>query len=310
MINFFNFFENIFDTDRISDDNLRKFCEDHIGRLTQNNSGGEFTIILTDITNKYTLYFGKMSNEDIAFAVQQSLTATVDNLIESFKDEASKQEKLISYHFAETTPAYQEFYPQGVTEYRNATKANVELLMARMVSACTAHQAVLGPAIVTLFTGFKTNFPLARNAQILKISEVTSDKTLTATTRNDIETQLIGNLHFIGFTFPGNPTRCMDFVDQSIIRASQSSASDGIGRAAGIITNETTGIPIGDVVVDYVGLFTPSKKSKPDGNYKAANAPVGAQHVRFSKPGFIAIEVPIILDDAGDTALDISLRPE
>jgi hypothetical protein len=310
MINFFNFFENFLDTDRVSDDNLRKFVESHIQRLIANNGGGEFTAILTDTTNKYTSYFGSMSSEDIAFAVQQSLTATVDNMIEDFKDDVSGHKNLIAFHFPEDTPTYQEFFPLGLTEYRNATKANVELLMARMKSACTAHQAVLGPAIVVVFSGYATNYPLARNAQILKVGEVAAGKTGTATTRDDVETQVIANMHFIGFTFPGNVTECMKFFDQSIIRPSQSSASDGIGRAAGIITDSVSGTPIDNAVVDFTDVEVNSRQSHDGGIYRTTNVPIGMRHIKVVHPGHAIFEADVNIVDEGDTPLNISLNPE
>jgi hypothetical protein len=309
MIDLNYFYSNFLDTKNLSDDSIRKFVENHIQRLIANNGSGTFTIILTDTTNKYTLYFGKMSSEDIAFAVQQSLTATVNNIIRDFKADASKQQKLISFHFPEDTPTYQEFYPHGVTEYSNATKANVELLMARMVSACTAHQAVLGPAIVALFTGYQTNYPLARNAQILKIGEVSDDKTETATTRDDVETQLIANMHFIGFTFPGNVTECMKFFDQSIIRPSQSSATDGIGRAAGTIMDSVSGLPVNGAVVDFTDVQVNSRQSHDGGLYRTTNVPIGTHHLKVVHSGHQVFETDISIVDEGDTPLNISLIP-
>jgi hypothetical protein len=310
MINLQTLFENFFNTDRISDDNLKKFTQDHIQRLTNNNGSGMFTELLTDTNTAYTTYFGKITDKDLAFAVQQSLTMSADNLMETFKSSVSQKEGIIRGTYGKDSPVYQEFFPLGVSEYSNATKANIETLMTRMVNSSTAHVAELGLPFKTLFTDIKTNYIAARTAQLAKISEVSTDRTDTHTTRDVIETQLCKNLHFIGYSFPGNADRCMDFFDQSIVRPSQSSASDGIGRAAGIITNETTGVVLQDVVIDYADVATPSRKSKSDGTYRSSNVYIGGHRVRFSKPGFTTIEIPVVIVDAGDTPLDITLRPE
>lgn len=310
MINLQTLFVNFFNTDRISDDNLKKFAQDHIQRLTNNNGSGMFTTMLTDTNNAYTSYFGKITDKDLAFAVQQSLTLSADNLMETFKSSVSQKEGLIRSTYGKDSPVYQEFFPLGLSEYGQATKANIETLMTRMVNSATAHIADLGLPFKTLFADIKNNYIAARTAQLAKISQVSTTRTDTHTTRDVIEVQLCKNLHFIGFTFPGNADRCMDFFDQSIIRPSQSSDSDGIGRAVGIITNETTGIVLQDVVVDYADVPTPSKKSKSDGTYRSSNVPIGGHRVRFSKPGFTTLEIPVVIVDAGDTPLNITLRPE
>ncbi|HLG34873.1 MAG TPA: carboxypeptidase-like regulatory domain-containing protein [Bacteroidia bacterium] len=310
MLNLFSIFQNFFNTKEISDDNLKKFSQDHIQRITVNNGSGLFTIILNEMVAAYTAYFGNITEEDLAFAVQQSLTMSTDNLLQTFKDTVSRKEGIIKDTYGKGSPTYQEFFPLGVDEYHQANKSNVETLMSRMVSSATAHIADLGLPFVNLFRDIKDNYTIARNLQLAKKGEVSTERVETGTTRDVVEVQVCKNIHFIGYTFPGNDAECMKFFDQSIIRPSQSSDSDGIGRAAGIITHETTGAVLADVVVDYVGLFTPSKKSKSDGTYKAANAPLGAQRVRFVKPGFISLEVPIIIGDVGDTPLNITLRPE
>jgi hypothetical protein len=310
MTNFLEIFKNFFDTPKLSDDNLKKFTQDNIQRMTANNGGGTFTQLITDTTVAYTSYFGNITDKDIALALQQALTLTADTLMDNFKASVSQKEGLVKSTYGKDSPTYQEFFPHGLTEYSNATKATIETLMARMVAGATAHEADLGTPFKTLFTDYQTNYTSARNAQLGKMAVVSTERTETHSTRDVVEVQLCKNLHFIGYTFPGDADRCMDFFDQSIIRPSQSSASDGLGRAAGIITNETTGAVIAEVVVDYLNEQTPSKKSKVDGTYRAANIGIGGHTVRFSKPGFVTRDVPIIIGDVGDTPLDITLIPE
>jgi len=42
--------------------------------------------------------------------------------------------------------------------------------------------------------------------------------------RQPIELQWCKNLHFIGFTYPGNPEQCAIFFDQSLLKNKKQSA--------------------------------------------------------------------------------------
>lgn len=83
MINLQIFFKNHFDTQFISDDNMRKFADNHLQRLVVNNPGGIYTPIITDtgiaiyITkilkhNSYCFMFNKFY-KNISFSMTKTL---------------------------------------------------------------------------------------------------------------------------------------------------------------------------------------------------------------------------------------------
>ena len=218
MMDLRRFFKNHFDTKEISDDNMKKFAELHLERLSANNGTAQFTAMITSTTAAYTAYFGAMTNEDTKFAIQQGLTITMNNLFENFKSFVSKKSGTIFGQFGKESAEYQEFYPLGVTEYSNATLANIETLMTRFAAAAERHNAELGAAIQTDAENYLTDFKAARKAQLEKIGEVSAQKTTTSTTRDGIENELMKNVHLIASMFIGDVDRCMDFFDQSFIR--------------------------------------------------------------------------------------------
>lgn len=226
MIKLETFFKNHFDTDRISDDNLRKFTEIHLQKLAAKNTGGEFTQMITDTTDAYNLYFGKIVDEDTKFAVQQGLTITVNNAVETFKAAVRRRAGLIVSVFGENSAQYQEFFPLGLTEYSNATLQNVETLMNRMVNAATKYSVELTPAVATEFQGYLTTYQTARTAQLLKKGEVTDAKSATSDNRDVVEVQLMKNVLTIAAMFVGNVSACVDFFDQSFIRGSNDDEDD------------------------------------------------------------------------------------
>ncbi|HCY77063.1 MAG TPA: hypothetical protein DHV28_14165 [Ignavibacteriales bacterium] len=227
MMDLRKFFKNHFDTKEISDDNMKKFAEVHLERLSANNGTAQFTAMITDTTNAYTAYYGSITNEDTKFAIQQGLTITMNNIVENFKNFVSKKEGTIRGQFGDKSAEYQEFFPLGVTEYRQSNLANIDKLMTRFVAAAERYSAELGAALQTDAETYLTNFKAARKAQLEKIGEVSAQKTTTSTTRDGIENELMKNVHLIASMFIGNVDRCMDFFDQSFIRSTQ---DDGEGE--------------------------------------------------------------------------------
>jgi hypothetical protein len=220
MINMETFFKNHFNTSRIGDDNLRKFAEIHLQRMAAKNGGGEFTAMITDTTTAYTNYFGSITDEDTKFAVQQGLTIAVNNAMENFKKAVSQKEGIVRGNFGKDSREYQEFFPLGVSEYSKATLQNIQMLMERFVAAANRYTAQLGGALETEFQGYLTAFTTARTSQLLKLGEVADSKTDTSFKRDDVENELMKNVHLIGAMYVGDINTCMDFFDQSFVRDS------------------------------------------------------------------------------------------
>ena len=218
MLDLRTFFKNHFDTDKISDDNMRKFAEIHLQRLSANNTGGQYTTMITSLTAAYTAYYGALQNEDAKYALQQGLTITLTNIFESFKSYVSLKEGIIRGTFGKESAQYQEFFPQGLLEFTQATLANVQVLIDRMVLYTDKYQTELGPALLSAFEDYKANFISAREAQLQKIGEVKDLKVVTSTTRDVVENELMKNVHLIAAMYIGNVEQCILFFDQSFIR--------------------------------------------------------------------------------------------
>ncbi|MFZ1518606.1 MAG: hypothetical protein WAU11_07520, partial [Ignavibacteriaceae bacterium] len=54
--------------------------------------------------------------------------------------------------------------------------------------------------------------------QLKKKGEVASRKTSTKERRMNLEIQLIRNIHYIGYLYPGNVKMCNSFFDQSFLK--------------------------------------------------------------------------------------------
>ena len=218
MINLKTFFKIHFDTRYISDDNLKKFTQVHIFRLTANNTGGKYTSMLAVTQAAYTTYFGAISKEDIEFSDQQSKTQAVDAIIETFKKMVKKQEGLLSVKLDEGSTDYNKFFPYGMSEYTNVTKANIETLMQRFTHFAAEYEAQLGGEFLQIFETLYTTYNAVRGQQLAKISDVVKDRQETSVNRNVLEKQLMTNVLTLAIEYMGHTEMVDVFFDQSILR--------------------------------------------------------------------------------------------
>ena len=219
MLNLNILFKNHFSSRLISDNSIRKFAEVHLQRLSANNSGGEFTQIITDTQHAFNSYFGSMSDEDQNYAVQQGLTISVTKVLNEFKQFISSSEGLVRAQFGKKSAEYQEFFPNKMKEYWHLNLANAEKVMERFYNVAGKHTNVFGNSITNLAQTLLTEFTEARSNQLKKKGEVAEKKSSTRERRKNLELQLIKNLHYIGYLYPGNVNRCNDYFDQSFLRS-------------------------------------------------------------------------------------------
>ena len=220
MMNLERFFEIQFNDVIIIRERLRKFVEDHLQRLSVQNTANQYDQMITDTQAVYESFFGAIQDKDTRFSLQQSRTKSMNNVMESFKKAVSLREGLIKNYFNADSPEYQEFFPYGRTEYHDASLENIETLLNRMVTYCTAHTAVLGSSIVTEFTTYKTKFLTARGDQLQVKGQVSDALEAAAQHRNALEIQLTKNVLTIALAHIGNKNAASMFFDQSIIKTS------------------------------------------------------------------------------------------
>ena len=221
MINLLTLLKNHFNNDEIADDNLKKFAEIHIERLTANNTSGDFTSIIDSITPVYNDFFSAISDESTKSAVKEGLTLKTYTILSDFKKAVARSEGLVRGTFGKASPQYQEFFPHLMKEYYHSNLANSEALMTRFIGAAEKYSAELGSDLAAKFNQILTEFKSAREAQLYKIGEVAELKTNSAEKRKLLVNELYKSFHTIAAMFPGNYERSMDFFDQSFLRIKQ-----------------------------------------------------------------------------------------
>lgn len=212
-------FENFFDDIRITTTRLYDFAIDCINRLTAANGIATKYQGLIDLLTPLAEAVGKeLGDVDTGLNIQKGSTLTVDDFIAGFKTTMSAKEGVIADALGgRNTPAYLEFYPHGITEYRSATKTTMPALVDRLNTAATAHATELGTTLTALLQGFETTYNDARNNQQQQKGNVGDNRSQRTTARADLEIGLVTAVHSIGEMYPGNVQQCMSFFSFNML---------------------------------------------------------------------------------------------
>lgn len=218
MLDLRTFFKNHFDTREVSDDNLRKFVEDHLNRMISHNGNAVYTTYIQDTQVLYDKFNTFIKQEDQTFTAQQGKTLLTDKILSEFVALVSRKEGAVRSEFGKDSPEYQEFFPAGLNEYHQVSKANAEMLMERMRNKGQIYIATLGQNFVDIFTNTLNKYLAARNGQLQAMGEVDGLKSDASNARNALSTQLMKNLLFIALQYVGQTDRLDDFFSQEIVR--------------------------------------------------------------------------------------------
>lgn len=219
MIQLFRYFRILFLSGQISRERLKGFTEDHILKLTNNNPGGIFTSILTAVTNAYNAYYGDLSSELVNLSVKEGLTVAMADSRKALEKNLSENEPLVKYTYRNNIGVYQEFYPQGITEYLRADLDTFESITDRYKTALATHSADFIPAFINAYNTFRATFITNRNSQITAKSSVITERIDMDTTRPALAKQLTTNLLTIALQYVGEEGKADVYFNQALLNA-------------------------------------------------------------------------------------------
>jgi hypothetical protein len=217
MKKFLVFFSVIFLRRKITDERLQKYTEDHLQRLAANNNSNQFDVMINETEAAHSNYFGALKNEDLALALRQSRTVSVDNVIDRFKARMNRAEGAIRDKWGKDSDVYEEFFPHGLNEFTHINKTTYESLIARFISSLTGHQGDLGAVILADFTTLQSDYITARGQQLLKKGEVDMSRADKTNARMELAFQLQKNILDIAKMYLGDVQKGMSFFDTSTL---------------------------------------------------------------------------------------------
>jgi hypothetical protein len=124
--------------------------------------------------------------------------------------------------FAQGTPQYEQFYPNGALEYTNANLGNIRLLTERWIAAAntsgSATIALFGPELQLFLDAFNN----ARTLQLQSAGEVIENDSDSDIARAAMVKQVYKNLLELLVIHIDDTERVIDFFDLSITKRTKS----------------------------------------------------------------------------------------
>jgi len=289
-----SYFENCFLLPTISQSRFRKFAADHLRRIKGAPVNPLWEAMIAQTQGKYDLYDAAFTVKDEDFNLQQGHTLNVDTIIASFKKKASQYEGAVISRYGKDSPVYQEFYPQGKTEYSTCNKTTVEGLIRRLAKAFGKYSANLGADYATKFNEMLTSYLEARGTQVSVKGSVSTGSAVLDKARQALAMQLYINLLDIAKMFIGDAPAGLAFFDQAILRLPKHPAptpGDTTGMINGSLTDSVSGQPIANAVGTINGLDITFVTDE-DGEFYVDELTPGTYTLMFACDGYIDASFP------------------
>lgn len=301
------YFINPFTDERHSLNRKKKFGEDHIKRITVQNTGGELTEMLNSTIAVQTNFFGAITSVSVNASIREARTEAVDQVIEAFKTRNTRLNNYLLANGTDKQAIYQEFFPQGITAFtREVNKGNVAQLMDQLVKAITRNPAIAGgTTVLSEYTNFLNNYNTARGEQLTKMGEVSGTRGSRNSVEDDWDDQMFNNLLTLANLHRQHPETLGWFMNQTILHAPQHHSGDGKGQLTGIIT--IAGAPAANIKVHIEGGNIPDTVTDDTGGYATHELPIGTYQVVFSREDLRTRTDSVTIIDDGDTLWDVAL---
>ncbi len=220
---------NPFDSERLSNDNFDKFSSIHIERLTagvpQNGNTlygvpvqNIFNTMITDTQACYNIWKTTAATKATESSTKEGKTINVDDAISDMKEFISFKEGVIADRFHPGTPTYEEFFPNGKSEYSHVTKKNAEKLFKRFITTLDNHKTSFDEIMLTEANDKYNAYTSFRKDQLQTISKVNADMTDSDDKRYKLSSQLYKNLLTLLLINAEEPDKAANYFDESMFK--------------------------------------------------------------------------------------------
>lgn len=222
MIQLNRLFENWFSSPQISRNELSRFAEDLLARLTGNNPETLFDPQITALDSALTGMGTSRGGRAVAEAVQESRTRTMENLRRTIQETISRRSARVVDHFGKKSAEYQAFFPQGLTLYHQMSHAEVESRLDVLIAASQAHL----PAMASEFTVLKSQWLSVRGAQLDQKGAAVAGMDQEKAARTELEKTLMRTLFAVAQHFVGQEEKAAIYFNQSLLENRETSPEE------------------------------------------------------------------------------------
>lgn len=215
---FLNHLRNPFINLQTSEANFNKLAGTHLERLKANNTGNRFESLILQTEPLYQAYISTITTSSGTSSTKESKTVSTNEAIANLKTYISRKEGVIADKFPKKTSVYQEFFPLGLSEYRLASKKNIQLLAERFIKAAQLHSATIGKEIAKEAQSLLDIYTASRTQQLQAIGSVKGMSGESKARKKALALQLYKNLLHILLENVEQTDQVKTYFDISFLR--------------------------------------------------------------------------------------------
>ncbi|MEI6184254.1 MAG: hypothetical protein WCP65_01920 [Bacteroidota bacterium] len=212
------FFGNLFDNIHITPSRLTSFSNYTLARLKKTNPNNVFDDIIALLTPLDNQFSTEATTLDTSQNIQKGQTNLVDEFTTNFKHSISELEGVIAYAIGgKKQVGFIEFFPNGLTEYNNANRKEMSLLINRLDILADKYSKELGSNITAELKGFKTDWDTVYEEQGTAKADVSKNRSEKSFTRTALEIALMKAIHTVGLEFTDNIDVCSSIFNFNLL---------------------------------------------------------------------------------------------
>ena len=217
--NFENLANNPLDGVMVSANRRVKYTDINIERMTKNNQGGIYDILVEYTKNCRDAYANNLIEEESGESIRIANTAELQKSVEEFKDNMRKIEKYLSYKHGNTSLIYMELFAHGLSQFTKASLTEISKLMKKSHEFTVKYATELSSEnFEALFKADMLRFDTAFKQQQQAQGAVTNRKSLKEMLWANLKKQLYINMLTIIINNPDNPKVMLSFFEDKILR--------------------------------------------------------------------------------------------
>lgn len=217
--------KNLFRSKELSRNEINLFTVDLISRLNtlQNSVLPEADKnLLIALHHDFANTYGELATHH---AVQKGGTISRQEAYDAVLAFIAKEEGTIKSTFGKKSPAYTEFYPQGLTEYYGATVEGIKILLFSYSEAAAKYATKLPADFISTLTTLQTAYIHARDIQVSSKSNKKSAETALQQNRKALTKHLSKCVLIIAAHNIDNEAAFNSYFNFGLLRADNEKAS-------------------------------------------------------------------------------------
>lgn len=215
---FLNHLRNPFLNAEISDVNFGKLASTHIERLKVSNTGNRYSNLIIATEPLYQSFVATLFTGSGSTSSKESKTMRTNEALTNLKAYIGRKEGVIADKFPRNSPLYQEFFPQGLKEYRSASKKNMQVVAGRFIKAAQTYKNDLGEEIAMQAQSLLDVYITNRTEQLQAIGSVKGISSDSKIRRRALSVQLYKNLLHILMENAEQTSKVKDYFDISFLK--------------------------------------------------------------------------------------------